>query len=130
MVSFHSYSTFADFIATDDELPIFRRFDRLNARNLLYLQSELIALEARLQTLDGEDDKDGSMDVMLSAKCWETLLLRAEEHPHEIERMELIRKIRIVIKEYSKSCVTGSWKASRSLGKVETCWRQRPILSR
>ena len=105
MVSFHSYSTFADFIATDDELPIFRRFDRLNARNLLYLQSELITLEAQLQTLDGEDDKDGSMDVMLSAKCWETLLMRAEEHPHEIERMELIRKIRTVIKEYGRSSI-------------------------
>lgn len=105
MVPFHSYSTFADFIATDDELPIFRRFDRLNARNLLYLQGELIALEAQLQTLDGEDAKDGSMDVMLSAKCWETLSLRAEEHPHEIERMELIKKIRTVIKEYSRSFI-------------------------
>ena len=105
MAPFHNHSTFADFIATDDELPIFRRFDRLNARNLLYLQSELIALEAQLQALDYEDVKDGSMDVMLSAKCWETLLLRAEEHPREAERMELIRTIRTVIREYSRHSI-------------------------
>ena len=105
MAPFHNYSTFADFIATDDELPIFRRFDRLNARNLLYLQSELIALEAQLQALDYEDIEDGSMDVMLSAKCWETLSLRAEEHPREAERMELIIKIRTVIKEYSRQSI-------------------------
>jgi hypothetical protein len=105
MASFHSYSTFADFIATDDELPIFRRFDRLNARNLLYLQGELIALEVQLQALDDEDAKNGSMDVMLSAKCWETLLLRAEEHPHETERMELIKKIRTVVRQYSRCSI-------------------------
>lgn len=105
MAPFHSHSTFAEFIATDDELPIFRRFDRLNARNLLYLQSELIALEAQLRALDYDDAKDGSMDVMQSAKCWETLLLRAGEQPRETEKMELIKKIRVVIREYSRHSI-------------------------
>ena len=99
----HGYRTFADFIATDDELFIFRRFDRLNARNLLYLQSELIALETQLSKYDSEDIEDGSKDSILSARCWETLALRAEEHPREAERMELIRKIRKVTKKYSTS---------------------------
>lgn len=102
MAFFHSHSRFAEFIATDDELPIFRRFDRLNARNLLYLQSELIVLESQFQALDYNDIEDGNMNVMQSAKCWETLQLRAEEHPHEMDRMELIRKIRAVIREYSR----------------------------
>ena len=106
MTPFHSHSTFAEFIATDDELPIFRRFDRLNARNLLYMQSELIALEAQFQGLDYDDAQDGSMDVMQSAKCWETLLLRAEEYPHETERMELIKKIRTVIRGYSRYSIS------------------------
>ena len=99
----HGYRTFADFIATDDELFIFRRFDRLNARNLLYLQSELIALETQLSKYDSEDIEDGRKDVILSARCWETLALRAEEHPREAERMELIRKIRKITKKYSTS---------------------------
>ena len=101
--SFHSYRTFADFIATDDELFVFRRFDRLNARNLLYLQSELIALETQLSEYDSEDIKDGSKDVILSARCWETLTLRAEEYPREAERLELIRKVQKVTKTYSMS---------------------------
>ena len=99
----HGYGTFADFIATDDELFIFRRFDRLNARNLLYLQSELIALEKQFSEFDVEDIEDGSKDVILSARCWETLALRAEEHPREAERMELIRKIQKAVKKYSTS---------------------------
>ena len=99
--SFHGYRTFAEFIATDDELFVFRRFDRLNARNLLYLQSELIALEKQLSEYDSEDIEDGSKDAVLSARCWETLSLRAEEHPREAERMDLIRKVRKTAKMYS-----------------------------
>ena len=99
--SFHGYRTFAEFIATDDELFVFRRFDRLNARNLLYLQSELIALEKQLSEYDSEDIEDGSKDVILSARCWETLALRAEEHPREAERMDLVRKVRQTAKMYS-----------------------------
>ena len=98
---FHNYRTFAEFIASDEELLVFRRFDRLNARNLLYLQSELVALEARLKEFDDEDIADGSMDVMLSAKCWETFETRALENPREAERMELIRKIQKATNRYS-----------------------------
>ena len=100
---FHCYRTFAEFIATDDELFVFRRFDSLNARSLLYLQSELIALEKRLSEYDNEDIQDGSSDVKLSARCWETLTLRAGEHPREAERMELIRQIQKTTKTYSTS---------------------------
>lgn len=99
--AFHNYRTFADFIASDQELFVFRRFDRLNARNLLYLQSELIWLEAQLQEMDDEEASNATMDVKLTAKCWETLSLKAKEFPREAARMELILKIRKVTKEYS-----------------------------
>lgn len=98
---FHAYHTFANFIATDAELSIFRRFDRVNTRRLLYLQSEVTALEAQLAIYDEEDIKNGTMDVMLSAKCWETLSARAAEYPREAERLKLIRMIQNVTKQYS-----------------------------
>jgi hypothetical protein len=39
---------FSTRIALDPTLSIYRRFATLNARNLLYLQSELASLEARI----------------------------------------------------------------------------------
>ena len=103
MPNFHCHRTFASFLASDDELLIFRRFDELNARNLLHLQSELLHLEAQLREFDEEDAKDGSMDVMLASRCWETLESRAaQDQPREAERMELTRKIERAIHRYSK----------------------------
>ena len=98
---FHSHRTFGDFAATDDELLVFRRFKTLNARSLLYLQSELMTLEARLREYDEEDTADGSMEVRLSARCWETMMDRANEHPREANRLDLIRRIQEVTKQYS-----------------------------
>ena len=99
--AFHNCRTFAEFIASDEELFVFRRFDRLNARNLLYLQSELIWLEAQLQEMDDDETSNATMDVKLTAKCWETLSMNAEEYPGDAARMQLILKIRKVAKEYS-----------------------------
>lgn len=52
----------------DDEGFIFRRFSRLSARNLLNLQSQLLSLEAELETIDRESRK--IHDVGL--RRWET----------------------------------------------------------
>lgn len=108
MNSFEAYPSYADFIASDPELSVFRRFDGLSSRNLLYLQSELLDLQTRLADFDQEDYNEKSGDVVLSAKCWETFAARAEEHPRENERMELIRKIRVVMREYQEGLVLRS----------------------
>jgi hypothetical protein len=44
------FPSLANFIASDHDRTslVFRRFDKLAARNLLYLQSELAELEARM----------------------------------------------------------------------------------
>jgi hypothetical protein len=44
------FPSLADFIASDHDRTslVFKRFDKLAARNLLYLQSELAELEAKL----------------------------------------------------------------------------------
>ncbi|KAF2124044.1 hypothetical protein P153DRAFT_391077 [Dothidotthia symphoricarpi CBS 119687] len=106
---FHSHATFADFLASDPELLVFRRFDLLNARALLYLQSELMTLEVQLLELDKEDMNDGSMDVMLAARCFEVLTSRAaQDFPREAERIELIRRIQDVSYRYNKMLVVQS----------------------
>lgn len=105
MSSFDAYPSFADFIASDAELSVFKRFDGLSSRNLLYLQSELLDLQAQLHEFDIEDYNEKTGEVLLSAKCWETFAARAEEHPRENERMEVIRKIRPLMKEYQEALV-------------------------
>jgi hypothetical protein len=52
------YPSFAAFIHQDPDAAIYRKFERLSARNLLYLQSELHDLEGQLQALDREDTED------------------------------------------------------------------------
>lgn len=107
MPKYHAYSSFAEFIASDPELSVFKRFDYLSSRNLLYLQSELLDLQAQLRDFDEDDYNGEDGEILLSAKCWETFAARAEEpqHPREKERMETIRKIRILMKEYQEALV-------------------------
>lgn len=45
------YDKIAAFLASDPPLMFFRRFGRLNAKNLLYYQSELADLEADLEEI-------------------------------------------------------------------------------
>lgn len=108
MGRFEAYPSFADFIASDPELSVYRRFDGLSSRNLLYLQSELLDLQTQLADFDEEDLNEKNGDVILSAKCWETFATRAEEHPRENERMETIRRIRVVMKEYQEALILRS----------------------
>src|SRR5436190_4324665 len=53
------YAALADFIASDKVFCIFRRFDKLSVRNLLYMQDELCELEAKLSALDDTDLRSG-----------------------------------------------------------------------
>ena len=107
MPVFDAYPSFADFIASDPELSVFKRFNYLSSRNLLYLQSELLDLQTQLQDFDEEDYNGMDGEILLSAKCWETFTARAKEsqHPREKERMDTIRKIRISMKEYQEALV-------------------------
>lgn len=81
MSGFDAYPSFATFIASDSGLSVYRRFDRLSSRNLLYLQSELLEQQAQLEGFDEEDYTEKTGNVILSAKCWETFAAKAEEQP-------------------------------------------------
>jgi hypothetical protein len=98
------YPSLAAFIASDRDksTAIYRRFDRLSARNLLYLQSELQELEARQDALDAEDLR-GDLQTKKSARNWQVLKKRANQqnNEREKERLELVFEIRDKLKEYS-----------------------------
>lgn len=64
----HLYATL---ISHDPDLSVFRRFSALNVRNILYLQSELGALEAHLLRLDAQaNDISKGNDVWAMPRSW------------------------------------------------------------
>lgn len=104
----NGFPTLAAYIASDSDLAIFRRFDHLSARNLLYLQAELVTLEADLVALDAADlvsERAKDMDSMLASRSWDTLAWKAKNdiNGQEAKRMALILKIRPLMAEYRKS---------------------------
>ncbi|KIV85583.1 hypothetical protein PV11_01261 [Exophiala sideris] len=104
------FADVASFLADDKEhsSSIYRRYERLAARNLLYLQAELRELELELEELD-RDDTDARSDVadMLAAMDWQDAPDSATEDnsPNEKEarRKKLIFKLRGKIKESQKA---------------------------
>ena len=93
------YPTFARFIARDRDAAIYRRFENLSARNLLYLQSELHDLEQQLQDLDRDDAKDiDNSDAQRAARCWKAF---SEGEEGTIKRQRRLQEaIRSKLKEY------------------------------
>lgn len=93
------YPSLAAFIASDKDgtTAIYKRFNRLAARNLLLLQSELADLQVQLDKFDLEDQ--GTMETLQSLRNWEDFKERSATDP---SRMELVKKIRETLKEYSE----------------------------
>jgi hypothetical protein len=106
------YPSLAAFIASDPDhsTAIYRRFDRLSARNLLYLQAELSILEKKQDELDKEDLNSDEIDSKDKARNWEALLARAEAGSDDAaeERVKVVKAIRDKIKEYSESWKIGA----------------------
>src|SRR5437016_13208235 len=96
----------AAFIAGDKEHggTIYRRFERLAARDILYLQSELHQLELRQEEFD-RYDAAGDVDAMARAMEWQLLRFRAETENKQRarDRLQLAKEIREKVKEYRKS---------------------------
>lgn len=97
------YPSLAAFIASDCDhsTSIYRRFDRLSARNLLYLQSELAELEAKQDTFDNEDHRASTHDKQ-SLRDWRKFRERAKSPGNlkERQRLDLALEIRQKLHEY------------------------------
>ncbi|KAI1358664.1 hypothetical protein F5Y08DRAFT_321302 [Xylaria arbuscula] len=99
------FPSLAAFIASDRDksAAIFKRFNRLAARNLLALQSELAELESRLDHYDQEDQTN--RETMQSLRNWQDYKARADSEP---ERMELMAKIKTTMREYREALIIES----------------------
>ena len=104
----NGYASLAAFMASDRDrsTSIYRRFDRLSSRNLLYLQSELVELEAQQDVLDAQDagNINAATEDIGSARHWRTLVARSNEaaNVREKEQLRLALEIRQKLKEYSR----------------------------
>ncbi|KAI9660683.1 MAG: hypothetical protein M1821_010035 [Bathelium mastoideum] len=107
------FPSLADFIASDEDrtTAIYKRFDRLAARNLLHLQSELAELQARQDEYDDEDNRSRDKEQKQALRNWNAFKIRAEADP---SRLELAEEIRIKMKRYRKALLLENRLASIS----------------
>jgi hypothetical protein len=86
------YPALANFIGSDKDFFIFRKFNVLSARSLLFLQDELSELEEQLNSIDiAESGRGDPRDL------WNLSSRREDEN---LERKKLMRVLSVKIKEY------------------------------
>ncbi|KAI5793261.1 hypothetical protein EDC01DRAFT_91688 [Geopyxis carbonaria] len=98
------YPSLASFLTTSPELAVFRKFTQLKMRNLLYLQTELQDLEERLQAC--EMVANDTRERQLANQSY--IDLKRRDTDEDDERMELVGKIRSVMKEYDETLLLTS----------------------
>jgi uncharacterized protein DUF6594 len=101
----HGFASAASFIAEDydEETFVFKRFNELAARNILYLQAGLLSLESELRAFDEQIKKSADLDVKDTARSWEAFTMQLDMgNELATDRMKLIISIRAKIKEYRK----------------------------
>ena len=97
------YPSFAIFIAADADAAIYRKFENLNARNLLHLQSELHELEGQLEELDARDFQErGSYDEESGRRFRRWHHYSRSNQGSATYHRELLKKIKTRIKQYRK----------------------------
>ena len=95
------YAQVADFISSDKELAVYRRFDRTAARLLLVLQSEIMLKQGQLDELDELDAKATDEKRFLAASTiYDELSERRE--PRDDEKHKLLEALKTSLKEYCK----------------------------
>jgi hypothetical protein len=97
------FAAVAEWIARDpdSEAFIFRKFDKLAARNILFLQARIMALERELEALDKEISNTNDMTLKDAARTWEVLVEQDSQGQEHAQRyMKLVAEIKLALKEY------------------------------
>ncbi|GKT41800.1 uncharacterized protein ColSpa_01981 [Colletotrichum spaethianum] len=85
----------------DSETFIFRKFNDLSARNILYLQCELLDLEEKLRRIDQRVWPNGPIELKDAARTWEELVDQAKDSDSTAsEMMTAVTEVRKKLKEY------------------------------
>ena len=96
------YAQLAQRMFVHKDLSIVRRFDALNAQNILYLQAELMMLEERLRKKHLEDCASDEEEKRWSAHDWQTLQRVGQDSGGSETQWEIFLQIREKLKEYSE----------------------------
>ena len=95
------------------EVAVIRRFGSLNARNILYLQAELTALELKLDKCAKADADSGHEDRKIYDRDWQTLSESLHSEAGNPEQWKTILSIRTVLKEYSELSLRKAYSTAR-----------------
>jgi hypothetical protein len=96
------YSGLAKFISSYSEYSIYRKFGALNAKNILYLQAEIMTLETELEEIAEEDWSSTDAERKQFHQHWQTLS-RASQDSGKNLQWEKMLKIRELLEKYSKN---------------------------
>lgn len=92
-------------INPDYEAFIFRKFDRLSARNLLHLESKLAYLEWKLDQADNQAADSQDNETLRSIRVWEAFEDNAKDNTRpEHAHMRIAEETRETLKEYREIC--------------------------
>ena len=83
-------------------LAIFRRFAALNNQNLLYMQAELVTLEADLRSIELSNSSSENEACTLYARDWRILEQAQQIEGKDQTQWQLFDQIRLKLKLYSK----------------------------
>ncbi|RMY42907.1 hypothetical protein D0865_11633 [Hortaea werneckii] len=131
----------AAFISTEDEGGMYRRFRRLAARNLLYMQSELASLEDKLRRMDQGDkwkiDNPEGVNAFQCAIEWDAMKRLEPTDDNARERLALVMDIRKLTREYRRYSVLSKFlsnlpvfKAILKLSKADGIKRRQFALTK
>ena len=93
------YTRLASLISTHNELAIVRHFGVLKAKNLLYLQAELVHLEAELAVIENENKFSGDSErIAFQTSVFD---LKESSTSNKALQWQKALEIRSKLKEYS-----------------------------
>jgi len=100
-------------MSPDYETFIFRRYDRLSARNLLHLESRLAYLDWKLSQADQEAALSQDNETLRSVRVWEAFEDHARDPSRpEFARMKIAEQVREALQEYREDPTafsSGKW---------------------
>ena len=96
--SLDGYPRLANLVGQYPGMAIFRRFSRLNAQNLLYMQAELVQMEYELDTIALEDSQCDDPN----RQSFQTYVynMKRAQGPDGLQ-WQMVRELRQRLKEYS-----------------------------
>ena len=98
------YPAIGEFVSADpnSESFVFRKFNTLSARKMLYLQSELIELERQQLELDREAFLSDDHELHSSMRTWEDFGAKDQCHAGVRKRKELADEMDLKLERYRK----------------------------